>query len=90
MPIVTTAVETTSAVATTQGSTIVVPTDTHIKRGEIPDEETRVKMLTDAGCRGVQACVGAGCVSCSGYGKNYRYFIHGCGSPTDKHSRSTI
>ncbi len=69
MPIVTTAVETTSAVATTQGSTIVIPTDTHIKRDEIPDEETRVKMLTDAGCRGVQACVGSGCVSCSGYGR---------------------
>ena len=84
------AAETTSMAVTTRGSTILVPTDTHIKRDEMPDGEARVKMLTDANCRGVQACVGSGCVSCSGYGSKYRYFIHGCCKPTDTHSRSTF
>ena len=100
MPILTTAIETTAAVvSTTQGNSVVVPANTHIKRDEISDEETRVKMLTDAGCRGHQACNdhnsetekcgngSYGMTTCSG---KFRYFIHGCCGPTSTGSRSTF
>ena len=76
------------------------PANTQIKADQFPDDITRSKILSDAGCSGFQICESPNVNenTCTWYTQKYtmrtchgrksvRYLIEGCCSPSDTYSR---